>query len=307
MPTIEQIAYGGWSRCRKISNGKLDLIVTEEVGPRIIHLALPGQGNLFCEVEAHMGNTGSHEWLLYGGHRFWHAPEAQPRTYFPDNAPVKIEEHADFLRVTQDTETTTGVQKQLDIAMSDDSPHVKVTHRMTNHNMWAVNLAPWALSVMTTGGVGVIPFPPRGTHPEDLQPANSLTLWPYTDMSDARWTWGERYILLRQQPGAATPQKVGVDVRDNWSAYVVNGQAFVKVFQHQADKPYPDLGASVEIFTNDFMFELETLGPLTTIEPGESVEHVEDWFVFADVNAPSNDTEVDAHLLPLAKQALAAR
>jgi hypothetical protein len=40
---------------------------------------------------------------------------------------------------------------------------------------------------------------------------------------------------------------------------------------------YPDFGCSVEIFTNAAMLEVETLGPLTTLEPGSAVEHIEQW------------------------------
>ena len=64
--------------------------------------------------------------------------------------------------------------------------------------------APWALSVMDTGGTAIIPLPPRGSHEDNLLPANSMTFWAYTDMADPRWTWGEKYLLLRQDSAKPT-------------------------------------------------------------------------------------------------------
>jgi len=306
MTEVEQIEYEGWSGCYRMSNTIIDLVVTADVGPRIIRLGFLDETNLFCGVEADRGQTGGDEWRMYGGHRFWHAPEAMPRTYVPDNTPVDVEKHEAFLRVIQPTEAATGIQKEIDIYLSDDTAHVRVIHRLRNHNLWTVELAPWALSVMAPGGTGVLPLPPRGTHEDNLLPTNTLTMWAYTDMADPRWTWGERYILLRQDPDAITPQKIGADVRDGWGAYVLDGQCFVKLFEKQMDGLYPDLGCTAEMFTNDFMLELESLGPLIRLAPGGSVEYTEDWFLFQDVSTPTDDNSVAQSLLPLVHKAKAA-
>ena len=39
-------------------------------------------------------------------------------------------------------------------------------------------------------------------------PNRNLVLWPYTDMSDPRWHFGKKYILLRQD-SARGPTKIG--------------------------------------------------------------------------------------------------
>jgi len=295
---LSEIAYGGWAKTYRLSNGLIDLITPADVGPRIIRFGFIDDVNEFCEVPEHMGKTGGDKWRLYGGHRFWHAPEHPTRTYFPDNQPVTIEQKADVVQITQAVEPTTGLQKQLDIQMSDDSTHVRLTHRLINHALFTIDCAAWALSVMTTNGTAIIPHPPRGTHPQALLPANSLTLWPYSNMSDPRWTWGEKFILLRQNPNSNTPQKVGVDVRDGWTAYLRDEHLFVKLFAKQAEAIYPDLGCTVETFTNHFMLELETLGPMQHIAPGTFIEHQEDWFLFADVDAVSDDADVERAVLP---------
>src|ERR1035437_8818705 len=111
-----------------------------------------------------------------------------------------------------------------------------------------------------------------------------LTLWKYTNMSDPRWTWGNQYILLRQETTPTVKQqKVGVLAPDGWVGYARAGNLFVKKFQHLADARYPDFGSSVEVFTNHEMLEVETLGPLASLAPGGHVEHTEQWFLFRNV------------------------
>ncbi len=295
---MERIAFGGWPNCYRLSNELIELIATTDVGPRVIHFGLAGGENVFHVVEDDAGLTGGNSWRLYGGHRLWHAPETMPRTYCPDNDPVEIEESGGTVTLTQPTEKTTGVQKQIALRLAPGAASVTVTHHLTNHNLWAVELAPWALSVMAPGGMGVIPLPPRGSHEDFLLPTASIVTWAYTDMADPRWTWGKQYVLLRQDATAAVEQKIGLTATQGWMAYVRAGVMFAKTFAAVPDAPYPDLGSVAEMFTNADLLEVETLGPLQTIEPGGSAEHVEVWHLADGVPAPQSEADVEAYLVP---------
>lgn len=294
---MEKIAFAGWSNAARLTNGQIEVVVTGDVGPRVIRLGFVGGPNEFAEYADQLGQTGGGEWRIYGGHRLWHAPEDPVRTYWPDNEPVTLTEIPGGLRVTQPVETNTGIEKQIELQIAAGRNHVHVTHRLTNRTLWPVRFAPWALSVMAPGGTVVLPMPPRGEHPRDLLPANRLILWPYTDMSDARWTWGREYVLLRQDR-AGSPQKIGASIPAGWVAYANAGHLFVKHFHYQPGADYPDQGAAVETFTNADMLEVETLGPLTTLEPGASVEHIEDWFLFDGVPVPATESAVTANVIP---------
>src|SRR5688572_6636888 len=85
---IETISYQGWENCYRLNNGTLEVIVTADVGPRIIHFGFIGGENVFKQFPDDMGQKGGNEYRFYGGHRIWHAPENRPRTYAPDNDPV---------------------------------------------------------------------------------------------------------------------------------------------------------------------------------------------------------------------------
>jgi hypothetical protein len=295
---IEKIPYKGWQNCYRLSNGVVDLVVTADVGPRIVRFGFVDGENELKEYPDDQGKTGGDEFRMYGGHRLWHAPESIPRSYAADNDPLQVEEGEDFVRLTQPVEQLTGVQKEMEISIDPDDAHVTVVHRMRNTNLWAIELAPWAITVMATGGKAIIPLPPRGAHPENLEPTSSLTLWAYTDFSDPRWTLGKKYILLQQDAGMPAPQKIGAMVPDGWAAYARGGHLFVKKFYFEPDFAYPDMGCQVETFTNAEMIELETLAPLTLLDPQTEVEHVEEWYLYQDVPTPENETQVDEYVRP---------
>ncbi len=142
---IRKIKYSGWENCYLLSNGMIDLIVTTDIGPRIIKFGFVNDRNEFREVPEHAGLTGGQQWRSYGGHRLWHSPEEKIRTYLPDNFPVnfKILENGCF-RVSQPKEELTGIQKAIDIKLSKDLPSVEVIHRLVNKNVWQIELSDWA-------------------------------------------------------------------------------------------------------------------------------------------------------------------
>jgi hypothetical protein len=294
---IETIAWNGWGSCYRISNDTVELIVTADVGPRVLHYTFLDGVNVFNVLEEDAGQTGGDAFRLYGGHRFWHAPEEMPRTYYPDNAPVTVERAGDTVQFIAPEETPNGVQKTLEVALSPSGSKVTVRHLLTNTGRWDVELAPWALSVMAAGGTAIVPLPPRGSHDEILQPTSNLTLWAYTDLSDPRWTLTEKYILLRQDGGDVGPQKIGASVPEGWLAYVLEETLFVKRFAY-APGPYPDMNSSAEVFTNSWMLELESLGHTQRIAPSATITHTEQWTLHRGVTAPATADEVDTQILP---------
>jgi hypothetical protein len=295
---VETVAYKGWDSALRLSNQEVELVITTLVGPRVIRFGFIGEDNEFVEFSNQVGQTGGSEFRSYGGHRFWHAPEIFPRTYFPDNFPVKVEQLQGMVRVTPPLETSNGIQKSIDFALDDHAARVHVTHRLQNNGEWPVKLAAWALSVMNLGGVVIVPLPERKSYEGNLLPGNLMSLWLYTDMSDPRYTWGKRFIMLRHDAHAAGPQKIGLSVPDSWSAYARNGHLFVKQAAYDNKAEYPDGGCNVESYSCADFIELETLGPLTILDPGQSLEHHETWTLLRDVPQPQSEADIEKNVWP---------
>lgn len=298
MPEADTIQYGSFGRCCRITNGIIEALVTIDLGPRVIRFGFVGGKNEFVELPPQQINPAS--WNIYGGHRLWHAPEHPVRTYVPDNTAVAFEERDGAMVFTQNPEADTRIQKRITISMDANQPVAHVKHELINQSLWSVTLSPWALTVMASGGTAIMPLPPRGTHPEGLLPSNALVMWPYTDLSDERWTFGREYILLRQDPASdgGRPQKIGLS-NARWLAYVNNGVMFAKTAPHADQEAYPDMGSAVEVFTNNEILELESLGPVVELKTDDSVAHIEKWALFNNVPAVSSDADVKAHVEPL--------
>jgi hypothetical protein len=304
--TIENVEYKGWKNNLKLSNNEVELIITLDIGPRIIRYGYRGGANIFKEFEEQIGKSGEKEWMIRGGHRLWHAPEDARRTYDLDNAPVKWEKLSESsVRVTQGVEPLTGVQKEMEITLNSEGTGVRVLHRLRNHNLWDVELAPWALTVLAQGGVEIIPLPEKIAHPGSLEPGEkpdyrgfvpnqTMIVWPFTDLADPRWRWGTRYLTLKQDPGAKKPTKLGLAHQLGWIGYLNKGVLFVKHLPYEAGKRYTDGGSNFETFTNKDFLEAESLGPLTVIAPGAAVEHVERWALAKDLPEDTSDAAIDA-------------
>ena len=121
-------------------------------------------------------------------------------------------------------------------------------------------------------------------------------------MSDRRFGWGQKYITVKQDPAYTTPQKIGALAPDGWAAYARDDHLFVKTFDFVPGATYPDGGCSPEIFLNHEMVELETLGPLTRLDPGECIEHKETWHLYRDISAPASESDIEETILPIVRQ-----
>ncbi len=133
-----------------------------------------------------------------------------------------------------------------------------------------------------------------------------LLLWSYTKLADPRYHFGDRLVEIdhakvKPAPPAQTGRrddesKVGVDSAQGWTAYLFEGTLFLKRFPHEAKGQYPDGGATIEVYSSHEFLELENLGPLTTIAPGEEIVLPEDWWLFTGVTVPTGGTDALAVL-----------
>jgi len=55
---VEKTEYEGWQKCYRVSNGEVELIVTGDVGPRVIRFGFVGGQNLFKEFPEQLGRAG---------------------------------------------------------------------------------------------------------------------------------------------------------------------------------------------------------------------------------------------------------
>jgi len=302
---IEKREYRGWPNAYFLSNDVVELVVLADVGPRVVHYALCGGENQFHEFADQAGLCGGDDFRLYGGHRLWVWPEVE-RTYFPDNQPVDVvvtSTVATFTAPVESASPGTSLQKRMSIQLSEKGGHVQVDHSITNLASTPTQLAPWTPTALRPGGRAILPFPPRAAMDKDhFQSVSPLTLWSFTDFTDSRWVLGQEFLQLIQQEkttGRFREQMSGLFNPSEWGIYVRSGSAFLKRASMVPHAQYPDFGCNFEVFTNSEFLELETLGPIVNLQPGETTLHTEYWWVFDGVPPTTTEESIRSTILPL--------
>jgi hypothetical protein len=259
-----------------LENDHLRLDYLTENGPRIVRLVPKSLGlNLLAEMPEATLPSPHGPYHLYGGHRLWHAPEAANRTYVPDDGNLKVQIVQDGVRLSR-AEPLTGITTEILVKLHPTEPDVQLYHRLHNTGLWPVTLAPWAITQVRIEGVAVLPQNTATTDPDGLLPNRLVALWPYTRWADPRLKLGEGVIRIEAEP-VPQPFKIGYFNHAGWIEYHYRGLVFRKSFTPQPGEPHPDFGCNTEVYANDRNMELETLGPLVTVEPGRHVEHFERW------------------------------
>lgn len=269
---VKKIKDKKYGRCIRIQNGSNEMLVTLDFGPRIISLKRSDGSNIMGEDVPTTMFVDSEQWKLIGGHRFWHGPEAFPRTYIPDNDAVGYEIYDDKVVFTQCDEKMTKLKKTIEISAIDDHSF-KVIHRLKNNGIMDVRAALWAITVLRKGGVAIMPMNDKDT---GFLPNRKISLWPYTNIRDSRFEISNRFIAIRQS-AAKDKLKIGIDSKKLCACYIEGSDIFIKRFDGFRNVEYIDGGCNLEIYTDDSILELETLSPLYEIKVGEERSHEEVW------------------------------
>ncbi len=286
MITVYEEAFGGTS-CVRLDNGLLSVWLTKEFGPRVIGCALEGGENLLVVLpEASIPVKGGTDYSLRGGHRLWVAPEMPETTYLPDDQPPRITEIENGLTCIQALDEPTGIQKSWRLTLDADTAGLRIVHRLTNRGKQIVEVAPWAVTMLRPGGIGLLPLPTEKADEHGLWPNRQLVFWPYTDLTSPHLAITNRSLVIRAELSSGA-LKIGAPNPAGWVAYRQYGVTFVKKTSYQEAAAYPDLGASHQIYCGPDVIELETLGPLVNLAPDEHTDHLETWELYSSGNVPA--------------------
>lgn len=301
MVVFKEKEYKNYGKCLEISNGTVDILVTLDIGPRIIRYGFCNKENTFYEdIERktcydkpdlkEMYGEGA-KWYLYGGHRLWISPE-YTETYYPDNNPVTYETFENEAIFSTDIQEVTGLQFSMSVMLSDEGTDVRVSHFIENCSGEPQTYAAWALTVLAKGGTELIP---TNTDDTVLLPNRTIRAWPYTDFTDHRLYMGRNYVTLKSD-SSENALKLGFDLKKGTAAYLNNGKMFVKKFCHYDAGAYPDNGCSFETYTNGFFLECETLGEIGVKSDGAMISHIEYWTLYDGVKIDDarNEKEIAA-------------
>ncbi|HSM33057.1 MAG TPA: hypothetical protein VK987_03120 [Anaerolineae bacterium] len=280
--SITTTRYAGHEAIR-IDAGRIALMVTTSVGPRVLGLLTEDGRNHFAELpEMTLDCPGSGPIHLRGGSRLWVAPEDPRVTYRPDDDPVAVDEIGAGVRLVTHPDPVAGTARETSIRVTGPE-RLSFDYRVVNSADRPQRLAAWAITMMAPHGRAWLPVLTEPFDTGGFQAQRNIVLWSYARNDDPRFVLHDDAIELRAAVLTDQPDlgrfKVGTSLRRGWVAHWRDGVLLVKRAGHDESREYADMGASGQLYSQADFTELETLGPLTDLAPGDAAEHHEDWEV----------------------------
>jgi hypothetical protein len=284
-------------RTGEISSPFLTLEYLTEQAQRIVRLSLPGDARNLMAASPDFGWETPHgRYCIYGGHRLWHAPQVSGRTDVPDDPNLVVEPFDAGVRLTAPADPFSSIERRMEVRLDSACPEVHICHTLVNRGVWAVELAPWTVTQVPLGGCAVIPVADAPLGGNGSMPNRGAQFWPGVHLPQPRFEMCDRHFFYRVDAMQGF-FKMGCFSPAGWMGYAWNGLFFRKRFEAAFGPAYPDGGCNVEVFSHDQYAELEALGPLVKLEPGEVVDFHETWELrrLQDV-MEELDTEIQAAL-----------
>lgn len=276
--SIKRVAHHGWAGSWLISNGIVEVIVVPQIG-RVMQFRLLGDADgTFWENRALDGRqhpAAPGQWLNFGGDKCWPSPQSSwtlhqdhdwPPPHALDGLPMQACLAAETLVLTSTVDAVWGIQVVRHIRLLPNQPvlHIRTEYRKLagppiRTGVWTITQfqEPEQICVLLaspsklkSGYISLLDAPPAALQIHDLGI--------------------ERKVLsLQRHRNAYT--KIGAD---GASLAWIGRTCVVRMDVVPRPGEYPDGGCLTDVYTNPDPLqyvELETLGPLHLMAPGDCI------------------------------------
>lgn len=235
--------------------GQISFGVSAKDAGRIISFRY-GQEEMLLQREVEPEYYGSTFWL---SPQEWHWPPYPVLDKWSYNVTLKRK----MLKLLSPLDTINGIEIVKEFAFSKDKA-VLITYCLKNISNKEKRMAPWDVTRVLKG----ITFFPIG----EPSKANRSFISKVCKRDDILWYETEE---------EHSPQKLFSTAREGWLAHYRNGILMVKCFPDILPEQLPPGHGEVEIFvaSQGKYVELENHGEYVTLEPGESLQYKEKWFL----------------------------
>jgi len=280
---IKKVTFNDFPNCYEIHTKNEKMILTSSFGPRILYFGNNNTGNiLFNEANPLKKKIGFH---LYGGHRFWLAPETQ-FTARSDDRPCLVEQKDNYLKITS-YDPQLHFEKTLRI--TEKNNRFSVEHIFVNKGRYIFPASLWGLTCVPPEGIVFFPWNTTGSWK-----LSKIIYWQ-------RWTKQKTNISSNQfvptpdlfliKPNGDTG-KVGTAGYEGFVGITNKNYTFIKKFNYVDGASYPDDNCAIEVYTCKYFIELETLSPIYMTEPNHPYVHTEEWILIDKAINPEDGIEI---------------
>ncbi len=264
---IKETNFSNFRKCIEISCNKKKMIITTELGPRILFFGFENENVLFIDENKKIGRGN---WKIYGGHRFWVSPETED-CYSEDNDSCQLEKTENYVKISK-LDSKTKLEKTIIISIDNDEFILK--HILTNKGEMLYHGGIWAITCIIPEGTIFFPWTTPGEW--KMKKIIYWEKWPgqSTNIQSKQFVPGNDLFLVKIN---GEMSKVGTTGYEGFLGVSNKNYTFIKKYDFIQSAVYPDDNCAIEIYTSKNFCELETLSPMTTLIPGVSLIHTERW------------------------------
>lgn len=304
------VTFKGW-KALEVKNRDLRLIFTPQVGGRISGCSFRGKELFYThpplEGVVPPPDRASREFLHYGGHKTWLAPQEE----WPDALPFydldsgayewAVEENPSEIRVGLKSPVCreSGVQLVKEVIVNA-GPEVRIRQTMTNRSGRPVSRGLWDVTQLLRPATVFMPLKPRSDFAGGIKVFETENRNRDEVLRHVRS--GGRFAAVSCDD--STLFKVGSDSEEGWlMGFFAHGEkwtVFRKTFQTTPGRPGGH-GCTAEVFNSDERphCEMEIHSALARLAPGESFRWESSWFFAESRTLPSSRDELQPFLDPV--------
>ena len=282
---ITPTPYAGWAGSYRLANDRAEMVVVPRIA-RVMSFAVKGGANLLWQDAALRGKASdltAKGWQNFGGAKLWIAPQSAwkwPPPPVIDRAPCAASVHRGRLRLVGAASLQHGLRLDREYRLLPGRPVVECTYTLVNTGDQPAAWGIWSVAQLLPGGRAMVPAP------------HGSRVWGSKDtLKQPQWRRTNDLLVCRVSGKAS---KVFAVSPVGWMAYACRGHVFVMTFAADTKAAYPPGHASHEFFTCDRYVEMEHVGPLVTLKPGERGTLRERWHVYRLPRPDLTDAELRA-------------
>lgn len=288
------ISHSGYSDCIELRNENTRVVLCPAAGGRVLEYSLNGKNSLYLDPKQ--------DGWVYDPEK----PEIDPWGGRCDIGPEKIiPKHPDLwlgkwegkitgarsAKMTSVEDKATGVQLIREFLLDDKSSRLVCTQIIKNISEETTRWCHWSRTMALGGGICLIPL----TEPSRF-PAKYVMYGPGSvinfEPEDTNIRVRDGFLEIM---GAPKQPKLGMDSYAGWFCYLMkNDLMLLKRFPTYPNRTYNEIaGLTISIWYNGYaMCELEPIGPVNILRPGQSSAFTEEWWL-TPYEFPTDRTAVD--------------
>ncbi len=272
-----------------ITTAAFELQVATAFGPRLCSLSIGAKENMLfwaADPEAYTRRSPARDesWYLRGGHRVWLSrglADESEETYFPDNQPSTFSVDGDCLEIWGAEDPINRVQRGLRIEIIDEQ-RLQVDNVVKNNSDMLFSAGIWALTC-TLPSADCQYLIPLG----DDSSFNTATITLFKEWAGhGQKTFADDQFVITDDcmvltPGAKENKRM---LNTAASCLALNDRqrdvALLIKTDYEPQATYPaNANIALYVGNDNFMVEMETMGALACVKPGQTLSHRQYWYM----------------------------